>query len=630
MLYLMRKYATSWLIKVLLGAIVVVFVLWGVGSYKSQKTTRVALVNGETITLEEYKQTYSNLIEQLRLQFGNQLNDELIEMFQIKKQALNQLIDKRLLLKEAARMKFKASDDELTRSIRSMGAFQTAGVFNSRLYKNVLNLNRTNPEQFEASQRESLLVNKVKSFIEANAKVSESEARDWYNWQSSTVSISYVLFDPNRYENINSSSEEIKAFYDKRKENYKTDPKLKVRYLSFKTLAYSPLVKIAESDLQDYYDSNPEEFEMPKTVEVRHILIKVDQTASAQLVEEARLRALSALKIARQGKDFAELAKKLSEGPTKDTGGYIGKFKRNDMIKPFADKAFSMKAGEISDPVKTQFGWHVIKVESVDEARTLPLPEAKDKIRKQLTEEKARSLAFDAAEAAFNASFEGDSLEKVAEAQKITFKITDFFTRQGPVKGIQDASAFVQAAFKLSDDDFSDVQDFGDGYYILQVADRIKARIPTLDNIKEKIIADLVKEKQAEKAKKDAGTLLASVKKGKPFAEESKKFNLTVADTPFFKRNDSIPGIGYDQNIAGAAFKLTEKKRFPEEILKGSKGIYVIRYKERKMPDSKGFEKEKAQIIENQLKNKKIKVFNEWLSNLRGKSEISIEEEFKE
>jgi len=327
MLYLMRKYATSWLIKVLLGAIVVVFVLWGVGSYRSQKTTRIALVDGETITLEEYKQTYSNLIEQLRLQFGNQLNDELIEMFQIKKQALNQLIDKRLLLKEAARMKFKVSDDELTRAIRSMGAFQTAGVFDSRLYKNVLSLNRMDPEQFEASQRESLLINKVKSFIEANAKVSESEARDWYNWQSSTVSISYVLFDPNRYENINPSSEEIKAFYNKKKENYKTDPKLKVRYLSFETLAYSPLVKIAESDLQEYYDSNPEEFEMPKTVEARHILIKVDQTAGAQLVEEARLRALNALKMARQGKDFAELAKEFSEGPTKDNGGYIGKFK---------------------------------------------------------------------------------------------------------------------------------------------------------------------------------------------------------------------------------------------------------------------------------------------------------------
>jgi len=630
MLYLMRKYATSWLIKVLLGAIVVVFVLWGVGSYRSQKTTRVALVDGETITLEEYKQTYSNLIEQLRLQFGNQLNDELIEMFQIKKQALNQLIDKRLLLKEAVRMKFKVSDDELTRAIRSMGAFQTAGVFDSRLYKNVLSLNRMDPEQFEASQRESLLINKVKSFIEANAKVSESEARDWYNWQSSTVSISYVFFDPNRYENINPSSEEIKAFYDKKKENYKTDPKLKVRYLSFETLAYSPLVKIAESDLQEYYDSNPEEFEMPKTVEARHILIKVDQTAGAQLIEAARLRALNALKMARQGKDFAELAKEFSEGPTKDNGGYIGKFKRNDMIKPFADKAFSMKAGEISDPVKTQFGWHVIKVESVDEARTLPLPEAKDKIRKKLTEEKARSLAFDAAEAAFNASFEGDSLEKVAEAQKITIKTTDFFTRQGPVKGIKDASAFVQAAFKLLDDDFSDVQDFGDGYYILQVADRIKASIPKLDDIKEKIIADLVKEKQAEKAKKDAEMLLASVKEGKPFVEESKKFNLTVADTPFFKRNDSIPEIGYEQQIAGAAFKLTEKKRFPEETLKGSKGIYVIRYKKRKMPDSDGFEKEKAQIIENQLKNKKIKVFNEWLSNLREKSDISIEEEFKE
>ena len=149
----MRKYATTWLIKIILGAIVVVFVFWGVGSYRAQRSSRVALVNGETITVEEYREVYNNIIEQLRKSFGNRLSDDILKSFQPKNRAIEQLISQRLLLQEAKKLNFSVSEDELSNSIRNIKAFQIAGVFDTRLYQRVLNSNRLTPEMFERSQK---------------------------------------------------------------------------------------------------------------------------------------------------------------------------------------------------------------------------------------------------------------------------------------------------------------------------------------------------------------------------------------------------------------------------------------------------------------------------------------------
>ena len=148
MLSLMRKHATSWLIKIILGAIVIVFVLWGVGSWTSQRSNMVATVNGEMITADDYRLTYKRLIEQVRQSFGNNLNDELIKTLQLEKQALNQLIDKTLMRQAASELDMRVSDEELSRSIQSISAFQTGGVFDPRRYQGVLDGNNLTPETF--------------------------------------------------------------------------------------------------------------------------------------------------------------------------------------------------------------------------------------------------------------------------------------------------------------------------------------------------------------------------------------------------------------------------------------------------------------------------------------------------
>jgi peptidyl-prolyl cis-trans isomerase D len=628
MLSLMRKHATSWLIKIILGAIVVVFVLWGVGSWTSQRSGRVATVNGDLITTDDYRVAYKRLIEQVRQNFGNNLNDELMKTLQLDKQALNQLIDRLLMRQAASELELRVSDQELSRSIRSISAFQTGGVFDPRRYQGVLDRNDWTPEAFEISQRDSILTNKLNNLIAGSVKVSDQEAMEWYMWNDAMVNLDFFLLETDRYSEISVSAEEIQKYFESRKESYKTEPALKVRYIKFEPKTWVSQVDIPDDEIQEYYDEHSSEFQNSKTVEARHILIAVDQDASTEKEAEAKGRIEDILQKARAGQDFAELAKQYSEGPSKDKGGYLGTFKREAMVKPFTDKAFSMNSGEISDPVRTRFGWHLIKVEKVNEATTTPLTGAKDDIRKKLADKGAKQLAYDAAESVFDAAFEGRPLGEIAADQKLALITTDFFTRQGPQKGVQDKSEFAKVAFDLPEEQVSEIQDLGDGYYLLEIVEKKAARIPELTEVEEKVKADLIREKKNERAKIDADALLSALKDGADIETVGKEFDLTPKSTGFFKRNGSIPNIGFERELSRAAFELSDDRFLPQEVFQGGKGFYVIKFKQRKTPSMEEFEKEKANINERLLQQKRSETLREWLEQKKKSSEIVVEDGF--
>jgi peptidyl-prolyl cis-trans isomerase D len=334
------------------------------------------------------------------------------------------------------------------------------------------------------------------------------------------------------------------------------------------------------------------------------------------------------LQKAKDGQDFAELARQFSEGPSKDQGGYLGTFRREAMVKPFADKAFSMNAGEISEPVKTQFGWHIIKVEKVNEAATTSLADATEEIRKKLTAERSKNLAYDMAESVFDAAFESGELAAAAAENNLALHTTDFFTRRDPPKDIPKKAEFAEVAFNLAEQEFSDIQDFGDGYYIMEVVEKRPAQIPDLETVAQKVRDDLVKEKKEAKARKDAEAVLAALKDGAALAEAGREFGLTPQSTGFFKRNEAIPNIGFERDLSRTAFELSEQNRLPEEVFKGRKGYYVIEFSQRKAPELEAFEKEKEDIEKRLLQQKQFKIFEAWLEQIKDRSEIVVEKEF--
>ncbi|QTA79313.1 Peptidyl-prolyl cis-trans isomerase D [Desulfonema limicola] len=628
MLKLMRDYAGSWLIKIILGAIVIVFVFWGVGSFSSQKNIKIASVNQEVITLDDYRPIYNRLINQYRNQFGNTLDDNMIKSLGIKKQAMDQLVDRTLLQQEASNLNFRISDEELAESIKSIPDFQTNGVFDNKKYTKLLTLNRLNPQTFEDSRRQDMILERLNSFILGNVKVSEQEALEWYQWNNASVKIDYALFSPDNYKEIENSEQELEEYFEKNKESYKTEAKVRIQYIHFNPDNYLDKVILTDEDISDYYDSNLDEFTNPKTVEARHILFKADQNSTPEEVEKKKEKADEILKMAKDGKDFAELAKEYSEGPSKDKGGYLGTFKKDAMVKPFSDKAFSMKEGEISEPVQTQFGWHIIKVEKVNEAYTKTLEDASSQIRDKLSRDKSKIIAYEDAQSLYDSAYEDDDLKIIANSRNIEVIETDFFTQDKGPEGLKNSSKFASEAFKLPEMELSKVYDFEDGYYILQVLEKMPREISNFEDVKEKVNSDLIKQKQDEKAKADAEAFLAALISGQDIGSESKKYNIEIKTTDFIKRNAPIPEIGYEKQISQQAFQLSDNTRLPETPIKSSNGYYVISFKEKKMAEPDNFEKEKTSIKERLLRQKQYQTFSKWLGNLKDRSEIIIEDEF--
>ena len=628
MLNIMRKHAGSWMIKVLLFAIVIVFVFWGVGSFRSNKASTVATVNGETIGLAEYRRVYNNLIDQYRQRFGASLNDGMIEMLQLDKQAVDQLVERALVLQEAERLGLRVSDAEVANAVVNTPVFQENGSFDNRRYRNLLAQVHLTPEEYEADQKEVLLSQKLTRLIVGAAKVSESETRQWYDWQNAAVDVDYVLLDPDRYTDVAVSEQAVAAYFEAHRDDYKTEPMIKARYVVFDPQKEMDQTAITDEEIAQYYEANIGDYQTEKTVEARHILIKVAPDADAQTDAAAKARATEIAEMANAGEDFAELAKAYSEGPSKEDGGYIGKFQRGQMVQPFADKAFSMQAGEISDPVKTQFGWHVIKVESVEEASTQSLEESKPSIADILKEAQARSMAYDRAETFYQATFEKEDLVKNARTFDLEVMETGPFTRQGPEALGPDKGAFASAAFELPVDEISDIEDIGGRYYLIQVTDTIEAAVPALEAVKAAVTADLTTQLQTEKAKAAAETMLAEMKAGQPLEAVAQTHGVEVDNTGPFKRDATLPDIGSDPRFIQAAFELTTEQDASSEPLKGSAGYYLLQLKDRQAPEPQGLAAEREEIESMLLQQKQRSVITDWIEARKDDSQITIEEAF--
>lgn len=629
MLNVMRKHAGSWMIKFILGAVILAFIPFGYGIYQDRRDVEIASVNGAPILYDEYNRVYNNLIVQMRQQFGEALNEDTIKMLNLKQQAMDRLVEERLMLAEARRLKLKVSDDELAASIADIEAFQTAGAFDARRYAYILERNRLTQEDFESQQKQAMLVAKLNRLISAGTKVSDAEAAEWYRWNNASVNIDYVAFSPSTYKGIEPTEEEMRAYFEKNAEAYKTEPELKVRYLRFSPEAYRSKVELSEEEIRQYYDTNESEFVTPKTVEARHILIKVADGAAEEDVEKARKKAEDVLELAREGKDFAELAKTHSEGPSGPNGGYLGSFKKEDMVKPFSDQAFAMQAGQISDLVRTRFGWHIIKVEKVNEGSTRSFEEAHNGIRNKLINEEARAIAREQAEQVYDVTFVGEDLVRNAQDRKLTVHETDFFGRAtGPAKGVREPAPFANAAFQVNEMEISEIQEYSDGYYILQPIEKREPQIPEFESVAEQVQVDLIKQRQQEKARQEADQLLEALKAGKTMAEEAERLQLTVESSGFFKRNAAIPKLGYNPELAKASFGLSANKRLPEQVFEVRDNYYVIQFASRKEPTDEEFEKEKDQVRSQLLQQKQFKTMETWLAEKRKNSEILVEESY--
>ena len=631
--------AILWLI--VLAFVATIFYSWGAGGKIGDGNRTVATVNGVEIKANEFERAYGNIINFYRDQFRGQFSEEMVAKLKLRESALDALIQNRLVVLEAEKMNLMVSDQELADSISKRPEFQKDSKFSGSLYKKYLSLSRISPKDFEDSQRKNLLREKLEKVINASTQISESEIQEAYKKDNEKIKFKYVGFSKDFFKPAGRpSDEEIQKYFDAHKSRFEVPEQIQVQYVKLIPKMVEDVIEIYDEEIQDYYKSNEAKFFIKKQYKASHILIKSDDALpfgedlspeeKEKLLDEAdektKIKADEILKQIKEGADFGEMAKKHSADTASGSkGGSLGQFSRGLMIPEFEEALDKLTPGELGGPVKTMFGYHIIRLEEVTEERLKPLAVVQEEIKKTLKKERALKRIRTIAKKIRKEAGASNDLTQAAQKYKAETKTTEFISRETHnVPEIGNVPEFFNVAFALAGEQLSEPVNTPEASYLIKIAGRKDPYIPQLNEVMSKVTQAVVEEKNKTATENQFKALGEQLKNSKKLEQLAKKLNMNVEETPFINQSDSIPGIGNIQSIKDAVFPLK-----PGETTTGeSRGVYyLIQMVERQAADAP--DPEKLKRIRTRLKNERSRiVFQEWMENVKENADILIDQTF--
>ncbi len=630
MLDFVRKHSRSWLIKALLLLIAVVFTAWGGYSYNSRHELEIAKVGEHYITIAEHNNAISNMTEAYRRQFGGAFSDDLLRKLNIRQQALQALIEHYLVIKGASELGLTATTEEVQRRILDIPVFQDQGKFDMKRYEGFLHNQRMTPEQFEQEMAQQITSMKVENFIRGRAVVTADEIQLEHHFNNDQVKVAYIVVDPKSLESqVAVDDSALQEFHKKNQNRYMEPEKRQIAYVLLNTDDLAKDVAVTDAEIKAYYDDNLRQYEHEKEVRAQHILFKLKPDATPEEVEKVRAEALKVQEEAKKGKDFSELAKKYSQDEgSASKGGELGFFTSKKMQPSFSAAAFAMNAGDISDLVRTPFGFHIIKVEEVRPERTAPLEEVKGDIEKSLKYEKAKDTAYAKVRDLRDLAYARKDIGKAAQELKLQVTGPEWI-QQAPDQ--PDSGPFppqVKAKiFELGQDDISDIIETPKGMAVAQLKSIQKPQPIPFEKVKDKVTSDYRTEQSEVLAQKKAAEILAQAKEKGSLAEIAKAQNLNLRQSESFSRQnpDKDLKLLQGENL-NRVFGLQESKPFPEAPLElGNR--YVVCQLQGKTPAAQPTPEESSTISAQLLRQKQAGLWEAWLTEMRKKTKIEF---FKE
>jgi peptidyl-prolyl cis-trans isomerase D len=631
MLDRMRRHK-GWL-KWSLGLVVVAFILLYVpdfigGGNAVQGTgyglgDSLADVEGRTITAGEFRRTYLNQMQAYQNAYGGQMNEQLLRQLGIDQRILQQMIDEEVALVAADRLDISATDAEVRQRIESMPAFLENGKFiGNQRYRQLLRMQRPplRPEEFEQQLRRSIVIQKLRAAITDWVKVTDADVDQEFRNRNEKVKLELVSFPLDKFrEGVTASDAEISAYYEKNKEPFRTGPRRKVKYLLIDLQAIRNRTTVTPADVRRHYDQNVDQFSTPEQVRASHVLVKTSETQDAAA---AGKKAEEVLAKAKAGADFAELAKQYSEDESNNTtGGDLGLFGRGAMVKEFEDVAFSLEPGQISDVVKTQFGYHVIKLTEKKAAETRPFDLVRPQIEDQLKWERAQQQAQQVAEEIEGELDSPADLERVGKARGLNVGESGFFEREEPIAGLGFAPEASAAAFQLKDNEVSDPIRTPQGIAYIAVTGRQDSQIPALDAVKDKVRDAIVKNKALDAARAKANSVAASFKSGN-FAAAAKAAGVEVKTTEMIARNAPLPEIGASEAVDAAVFTLPAGG--VTDPIATDNAIVIARVVERDAVTPEEVAQGRSALREQLLSERRNRFFGAYMTKAKEKMKIEI------
>ncbi len=601
--------------RILLGAVVLALsggmllylVPTGPGGSRAS-TDAVAKIGDQTITVAEIRQQLNQIKQR------NQVPPMLEPYYA--QQILHQLLLQKEMEYEATQLGIRVSNDEIADRIKLIlpAAFnggapiapdQYAALVQSRAQMAV--------SEFEDNVRLSMLQEKFQKLVTDGISAGPAELQEEFVYRNQKVKLDYAFIRPEDLQaKLTLSDAEINAAYEKNKAKYQVPEKRVVRYAIVDVNQVRQSLQVTDDQLKAQYQQNIQQYQVPNRVHVEHILLMTVGAGKTDAeVEEIRKKAQDILNQAKKGANFEDLAKKYSEDPgTKDKGGDLGWIVQGQTVAEFEKAAFSLPKGSISDLVKTQYGFHILKIIDKESAHTKPFDEVKDSIRTPLLLSEADKQAGDIADKLSQAIRQSNkvSIDDLAKQYHLTVSETRPVAATEPLVELgssQDVKVS-DSIFRLHQGDLSLPIHTDRGYLVFSIKQIFPAHQGSLDEVRDKVTADLKQEKSSIEARAKAGELAKRVKAGEKFDAAAKALGLEAKTSDEFARAGSISNVASGKQLS-AAFQLKTGDVGPPLNLGANWLVYKVVEKQEPKPED--FDKQKKEITEAVLQNKRSLAF---------------------
>ncbi|MDX1443512.1 MAG: SurA N-terminal domain-containing protein [Gammaproteobacteria bacterium] len=540
MLQRIRENTTGWVAWFVIIFLSIPFAFWGINQYFTDASGGVAAeVNGTEIPIALLDQAYQRRYNELVRMFGDQLPPNLINEQALRREQLERLIMEEIMEQEAKDLRLRVDDVTLQQAIRSLPTFQVDGQFSPERYRSLLAYNNQTPTGFETGYRRDLGLQQLQRGLSESGFATEREVARLVALQDQrrrheVISIPDEMFR----DSIELSDEDVQAYYEANTDRFMTEETVDIAYISLDQADYAESVSIDEEELREAYQLRASDYASQEERVARHILIEGDG-------EEAMNRAREIRAELEAGADFAELASKYSDDPVSaEEGGSLGEIARGQLEGPFEDALFSLEEGEISDPVQTDFGVHIIKLDEIQAPELPEFADIRDQLEADLRERKvADQFEADVQQLADITFAEDGTLVSAADEFDIEIQEIEGVTR-GAGEGLASRDEIRQAAFSeivLGENRNSDPIRLDDGakVVVLRVVEHDPSEPKPLAEVDEQVRAQLLDERAREMAKAKAESVLEAVRGGEPMESVAQSEGLAYRAPSVTTRNDS-------------------------------------------------------------------------------------------
>lgn len=564
MLQAIREHTAGWIAGFVLVLLAIPFALWGINNYfVAQVQTWVAKVNGQEISQGDYQQRLSNYRQRMRQMLGENFDPEMLEKPDFKRQFLEDMIRSRVLLQAAQDAGFEVPPQRIASEIASYPALQENGKFSPERYRQALQSIGMTPTQFENQVRDDLLTNEVVGSLQNTALVTDQEVNNLIRLQNQTRDFKYFLLPADRFsDQVSVSDDEIKKYYDDHPDAYMTEEKVSIRYLELSASEIAKTIKVDEPTLRAWFKDNQSSYVTNEQRLASHILIQVPDDATPEQVAAAKAKAEKAAERVRNGEDFAKVAKEMSDDPgSAASGGDLGWLEKGQMPDAFEKALFSLKKGQVSDPVKTGYGFHVIKLRDIQEPKGKTFEEARQQVASDYKASESERIYLEQADRLVDLTYENpSSLQPAADALDLKIQEAGPFSRDGG-KGIASNPDVVKTAFSdlvLQDRLNSDPVEMGPNHVIvMRVTDHEPSKRRPLEDVSDDIRQTLVTDKARKVAEGKAEEAVKALSSGdSDLAALASQDGSEVVSAEGAKRQ----AADYPAQLLGEVFKLPAPK----------------------------------------------------------------------